>query len=384
MSLQRGMKISGILAIFALAATLAAQRSAPTPDPATPAGKLLQQIISESDLANKRALLEQFVSTFPDHDAAAWVDEQLMDSYRSANEPDQMLAVGERLLTIDPMDFTTAQTCLNTALQMKKDPDLVLKWAEIISDIADRLAHSPKPTDANEISEWEIRLSNARMVEIYTESVLYEAAQQTKDPYKVIELGEALALHNADSEYASPMAELLFKAYLETGDNEKAFALAKTMLARSPNDVQMLLNLASMYKSRKQPEKALSLAKQAVDLTNTEMTPEGMSDAQWEPRKIALRSFGEYLEGVIYATAEKWSDADVELRASLPGIQRPQSKAEALYYLGLANYRLAEKGDAQRASDALLFSKQSADIPSSFQQQARQNAEAIRAKFQLQ
>ena len=115
-----------------------------------------------------------------------------------------------------------------------------------------------------------------------------------------------------------------------------------------------------------------------------EMTPEGMSDAQWEPRKIALRSFGQYLQGVIYAAAEKWSDADVQLRASLPGIQRPQSKAEALYYLGLANYRLAEKGQAERAPDALLFSRQSADIPSSFQQMARKNAEAIRTKFQIQ
>ena len=112
-----------------------------------------------------------------------------------------------------------------------------------------------------------------------------------------------------------------------------------------------------------------------------------ISDKLKEPettRKIALRSFGQYLQGVIYAAAEKWSDADVQLRASLPGIQRPQSKAEALYYLGLANYRLAEKGQAERAPDALLFSRQSADIPSSFQQMARKNAEAIRTKFQIQ
>jgi len=236
MSLQRGMKISGILAIFALAATLAAQRSAPTPDPATPEGKLLQQITAETDLANKRALLEQFASTYPDNDATPWVDEQLMDAYRSANDPDKMLAIGERLLAIDPSDFMTAQTCLNAALQMKKDPDLVLKWAETISDISDNLAHSPKPADENEVSAWETRVGNARMVEIYTESVLYEAAQQTKDPYKVIELGEALALHNSESEYTLPMAELLFKAYLTTGDGDKALTMAKGVLERSPND----------------------------------------------------------------------------------------------------------------------------------------------------
>jgi tetratricopeptide (TPR) repeat protein len=277
-----------------------------------------------------------------------------------------------------------AQSCLNAALELKKDPELVLKWSAIISDIADRLAHSPKPGDQNQTAAWETRIGDARMVEIYSESVLYEAAQRAKDPYKVIELGEALAVQNADSEYALPMAELLFKAYLETGDTDKALALAKGTLERSPDDVQMLLDLASLYKSKKQPQQALALAQQAVDLTNTNMLPDGMSDAQWEPRKIALRAFGEYLEGVIYATTGKWSDADAKLRASLSGIQRPQSKAEALYYLGLANYRLAENGDGGRASDALLFSRQSADIPSSFQQLARQNAEAIRLKFQLQ
>ena len=378
------MRISGTLAILVLAvATLAAQRPAPTPDAATPEGKLLQRIASETDLANRRSLLEEFTSAYPNHEATGWVYEQLIDAYRSSDEPDKLLAAGEHLLALDPTDFTTAQNCLNAALQMKKDPDLVLRWAETISSIADQLAHSPKPSDESEAAAWETRASNAKMVEMYTESVLYEAAQQSKNPYKIAELGEALALHNPESEYAIPMAELQFKAYLETGDSDKAFALAKGMLARSPDNVQMLLNLASLYKSRQEPEKALALAKQAVEVTNSEMTPEGMSDAQWEPRKIALRSFGQYLQGVIYAAAEKWSDADVQLRASLPGIQRPQSKAEALYYLGLANYRLAEKGQAKRAPDALLFSRQSADIPSSFQQMARKNAEAIRTKFQI-
>ena len=379
------MRISGTLAILVLAvATLAAQRPAPMPDAATPEGKLLQRIASETDLANRRSLLEEFTSAYPNHEATGWVYEQLIDAYRSSDEPDKLLAAGEHLLALDPTDFTTAQNCLNAALQMKKDPDLVLRWAETISSIADQLAHSPKPSDENEAAAWETRASNAKMVEMYTESVLYESAQQSKNPYKIAELGEALALHNPESEYAIPMAELQFKAYLETGDSDKAFTLAKGMLARSPDNVQMLLNLASLYKSRQEPEKALALAKQAVEVTNSEMTPEGMSDAQWEPRKIALRSFGQYLQGVIYAAAEKWSDADVQLRASLPGIQRPQSKAEALYYLGLANYRLAEKGQAERAPDALLFSRQSADIPSSFQQMARKNAEAIRTKFQIQ
>lgn len=380
------MRLTVILAILllALGALAAAQRSMPTPDPGTQEGQLLQRIWDESDLSNRRALLEEFVASYPNHSATAWAYEQLMDAYRSANEPDKLLAAGERILAIDPGDFTTAQSCLNAALQMKKDPDLVLKWTETLSSVVDQLVHSPKPDDESEAQAWETRVNNARMAESYSESILYEAAQQTNDPYKKIELGEALALHNAESEYKVPMAELLFKAYVQTGDTEKALALGRETLAQSPIDVEMLLNLASLYRSRQQPEKALALAKQAIQWASVQETPEGMTDASWEPRREELRSFGQYTEGVIDATMGKWSDADAQLRACLPGMTTPESKAEVLYYLGLANYRLAEKGQAQRASDALLFSTQSADIPSHFQQLARKNASAIRSKFQIQ
>ncbi|HZR29871.1 MAG TPA: hypothetical protein VFA71_13920 [Terriglobales bacterium] len=372
------------MSLLALGALAAAQHPAPKPDATTEEGRLLQQIADESDAANRRALLEQFVASYPNHPATAWAYEQLMDAYRSANDPDKLLAAGERILALDPGDFTTAQSCLNAALQMKKDPDLVLKWTETLSSAVDQVVHSPKPDDESEAQAWETRVNNARQAESYSESMLFEAAQQTDDPYKKIELGEALALHNPESEYKLPMAELLFKAYLKTGDTEKALAVGKETLAQSPIDVEMLLNLASLYRSKQQPEKALALAKQAIQLADVQETPEGMTDASWEPRREELRSFGEYTEGVIYATMGKWTDADVQLRACLPGIAAPESKAEVLYYLGLANYRLAEKGQAQRAPDALLFSTQAADIPSHFQELARKNASAIRSKFQIQ
>jgi hypothetical protein len=55
--------------------------------------------------------------------------------------------------------------------------------------------------------------------------------------------------------------------------------------------------------------------------------------------------------------------------------------AEALFYLGLANYRLAEGGQKERAGDAVRFSQQCAAIPGPFQVPARTNLKAIRAKY---
>jgi hypothetical protein len=363
---------------------LGAQRQMPAPDMNTEEGKLLQQIADESDVQRKTQLLEEFAARYPNNAATAWVYEQLTDSYRSSNEPDKLLASGERILAIDPFDFSTAQTCLNAALQMKNDPDLVIKWAETLSNIADLLSHSPGPSDENDTTAWETRVTSARLASAYSESALYEAARQSHDPYKILALGATLAQHNSESDYTVPMAKLQFSAYLQIGDTENAFHLAQTTLKRAPANVEMLLNLASLYRGRHELEKALKLTQHATVLTNQQETPEGMNDSEWTQRQQELLCFAEYLEGTVYAATGKWSDADVQLRASLPGIRSRQNTAEALYYLGLANYRLAEQGDLQRASDALLFSTLSADIPGNFQQLARQNASSIRTRFQLQ
>jgi len=59
-------------------------------------------------------------------------------------------------------------------------------------------------------------------------------------------------------------------------------------------------------------------------------------------------------------------------------------KAETLFYLGLANYRIAEAGNIERARDALRFSEQCAAIPGPYQARARTNTRAIRTQYRVQ
>src|SRR5208283_86082 len=68
----------------------------------TPEGQLLQQASQEEDAAKKLALQEQFVTQYPQHEAAPWVYEQLLSGYLKANDADKALAVGDKMVAMPP------------------------------------------------------------------------------------------------------------------------------------------------------------------------------------------------------------------------------------------------------------------------------------------
>src|SRR4051794_22679238 len=73
-------------------------------DAEKPEGKILQQIMQENDATKKIPLLEQFATQFPKADQTPWVLEQLQSLYVKANQPDQVIAAGDKLLAVDPED----------------------------------------------------------------------------------------------------------------------------------------------------------------------------------------------------------------------------------------------------------------------------------------
>jgi hypothetical protein len=128
----------------------------------------------------------------------------------------------------------------------------------------------------------------------------------------------------------------------------------------------------------------VEMSRKAVEVMTAKPKPEGLTDADWQTRKTQIIGRAQWMEGVVHATANKWAAADKALRAALPGIgNSPEIKAEALFYLGLANYRLAEAGQTERARDALRFSQECASIPGRFQAPARQNAKAIQSQYRI-
>jgi tetratricopeptide (TPR) repeat protein len=374
-----------LMVLFAGAWTATAQHHKPaTIDAGTQEGQLLQQIGGETDQAKKLAMLEDFAAKYPKHEGAAWVYEQMMDAYSKAGQYDKVFDSGEKLLALDPADVETAYACLQAA-EAKKDPDQVIKWSARTSALARKAAEAPKPTEADAVDAWTHQVDYAKQVDVRSEYSLYATMLETTDPKKRIQLGEALEQRNPQSQYLAQMAQPRFIAYMQTGERVKAVALARTVLDKDQSSVEMLLAVADSEQTAKHWDSAAALSKKAAEVAAAKPKPEGVADADWEKWKTQMTGQAHWTAGLAYAGAAKWLLADKELRIALPGVKSDNAMfAEALFYLGLANYRLGEAGQTERIRDALHFSEQCAVIPGRFQAPARTNVKAIQARYHVQ
>jgi hypothetical protein len=137
----------------------------------------------------------------------------------------------------------------------------------------------------------------------------------------------------------------------------------------------MLLVVADHYlQTKKEPEKLQAYAQRIVEVMKTKPKPDGVSDADWQKRKDSISGLAYYISGKHHFSGNKFSQADTQLRAALPLIDAAL-KAETLFMLGLANYKL------ERIQDAATFNRQCAAIKSPFQARAQQNLKAILSQY---
>jgi tetratricopeptide (TPR) repeat protein len=377
------MQLSGYLSmaiVFAL--PLFADRTKVDINTETPEGQMLQAIGTEEDPAQKRLLLEQFLEKYPMHPAVLWVQGQLQPIYVKAEEYDKAFAVSEKLLEADPADVEIAHGALKAA-ETKKDPDLVARWAVITSEAARKAAAKPKPEDEDEAEAWQRRVDYAKQVDVYTEYALLNAALMAQDPAKKIEIAEKLAERNPKSQYLGQLDPVLFLAYRQVNNNEKALEIAERTLATDSSNEDMLLFAATTYFDQKAHDRSLEYARKAVEVMKEKPAPEGVSAEQWEVRKKQVMGSGLWLQGMIYAGQRKYAEADRVLREALPYLEGNNAMlGPALFNLGLANYQLGQK-NSKLIIDALRFNQECAKIPGPYQAQARKNVAAIQSQYRL-
>ncbi len=341
----------------------------------TPEGQLLQKAGLEEDAAKKQALQEEFVAQYPQHEAAGWIYEQLLIAYVKANDGDKAVAVAEKLAAIPPECVEVAQQSLKAA-ELKKDPDLVLKWSAKTSELAQKVIASPQPTAADEVENWKARVDYARQVNTYTEYSLYATALTTADPKKQAALIESLQQRNPKSEYLAKAADTLFVAYQKSGQTDKAVALAQQVAATGSPSEDMLLVLTQDAAKKKDRDKVHAYSAKLEELVGSRPKPEGVADADWTKRKNAILVFAYSVNGEQYFNEGKLAPADQELRKALPLVEDgTPTKPEVLFFLGLANYKM------EKAQDAYNFFKACAAVKSSYQAQANKNLLAIRTQY---
>jgi hypothetical protein len=373
-----------ILMVLSLAAFGQRHKTPEEVNAEKPEGALLQQIMQENDPAKKAPLLEQFATQFPKAEQTGWVLEQLQAIYVKANQPDQVIAAGDKLLAVDPEDPEAALQCLKAA-ETKKDAASIRKYAVLTSANARKVSESPQPKDADEVKAWKQTVDYANQVDNYTDYALYRAALEATDPKAKVELLEPLQQKTSTGEYAVKGRTQLFLAYRQVGATDKALAVAEKILATDQSEEDMLLVVADNYvQTKKDPEKIHAYSAKAAELATAKPKPEGVSDADWAARRNQIAGYAHYLNGKQYSVENKAAQADQEFRKALPAVEASPGlaaiKPEILFHLGLFAYGQA-KSSPEKAQESANFFRACAGLKSPFQAKAAANLKAITTEY---
>jgi tetratricopeptide (TPR) repeat protein len=363
-----------ILIAFSLTA-FAQRHSISEVDTEKPDGKVLAQIMQTDDQAKKTALLEGFLDQFPKADAVPWAMEQLLAIYVKANDPDKVLAMGQKLLVVDPDETEAALQCLKAG-ETKHDLELVKKYSALASTLAKKMMAVPQPTDPEQVDTWKQEISYAKQVDAYCEYSLYKVFTESRDPKVTLEFGELIPQRYPQGQYTGKLDNSMFLAFRQTGQDNQALALAEKVLATDQSNEDMLLMVAGNYmQNKKEPEKVHAYCAKLVEIMSAKAKPEGVTDDAWAGRKASVIGLAHYMNGSLYFNEKSYPEADTELRGALSFVDNnPATKGEVLFNLGMANYNM------KKTQEAANFYRSCAAIKSTYQAQAAKNLQVLKAQ----
>jgi tetratricopeptide (TPR) repeat protein len=302
-------------------------------------------------------------------------------NYAKTEQWAKAIDAGEKVLGIDGTDHEVAFGNLKAA-EALKGLELIRKWAVRSSDVSRKVIESAAPADEEEKEQWKQAVERAKGMDTYSEYALFTAAAGIlNQPKELTLLVETLEARNPKSQYLGQIYAPYVYALQQSGEKDKAIASAENAIQNGHSNEDLLILVAGSYIEKKSPEKVLEYASQVVQNLESKPKPENIGDADWEKKKNALLGGAHFMMGVTYSGQNKLAEADKSLRAALPLIAADQqTQAEALFHLGLVNYKLsrAQKNKA-RMKDALTFTQQCAAIKGRFQAQANKNLAVIKS-----
>jgi tetratricopeptide (TPR) repeat protein len=323
----------------------------------------------------------QFGDEFPKDDNLPWVLEQLQPAYAEAGMFDKAIAVGDRLLALDPADVDAANQNLKAAEQTK-DAETIHKYAKQAWAAAELAAKGSKPAGMTQ-ADWDKQADFCRSVKTYAEYAVFALAPKDNNDRReeVLKWVEEL---NPQSTYLAgakqPPGNTLTAS---AASSAEAVKQAQQAISTDPNNVDALATLSEAANEANDFPHVLEYTARLLELLNGPR-PQEMSEADWKLRKDRYTVPALWLNGITNSLRNNFSQADRALRAVLPYIRgNPQLLSTGLYHLGYVNYQLAEKGEPNRVFEALKFNQECAQIKSNYQEQAIKNIAAIKSEFNI-
>jgi tetratricopeptide (TPR) repeat protein len=261
----------------------------------------LNDINAATDPAAKLKLIDAFSAAHPEGDLQILADEQYVNYYLNAKQYDKVFEYGEKLLALDPDNFSNAVNMVRAANE-KGDTERLFAAGEKASGIVQRFKAQPPPAGTSP-EAWKAdqqqKLESVKDNRDYIEQSLMNAAYQQKDATKKATLLVRFATVFPDSPNAGQALSAAAVTYQQAQNRPKMLETANSALAKDPDNLGILLLLADDYSEKgEQLDKAEAYAKKATSLCDAAKKPEGMSDADWQKqinlqKGLALSALGQ-------------------------------------------------------------------------------------------
>src|SRR3989475_1639435 len=319
----------------------------------TPEDKALAEINAATDPAQKLALIDKFLAEYGKGDMAVVAYELYIAHYMAAKDYDRAYDYGEKLLGVDPDNFSAGVNMVRAA-QEKADTRKLFAAGERVAASVARFKAQPPPegTDAAAWAEQKARaLAEAQDNINYVQYTLFNAAYQTREPATRVAMLERFVAAFPDSPYTVNAQALAPTTYQLAQNYPKMLDAAAKVLARDANNLSMLLLLSDYFSEKgEQLDKAEGYAKKAVELVGSAKKPEGVTDEQFQQqlalqKGLALSSLGE-----IYINRKRDALALENFKAATP-LLKPDAftYARNQYRMGFALLNLKRTAEARAA-----------------------------------
>ena len=350
--------ISTILPVFVLlAAAPRPARAQITQHVGVPAGsdedKALTAITASTDPAQKLALIDKFMSDFGKGDMERLADELYVEYYVAQKNDAKVYEYGEKTLALAPDDFDVAVTLVRTAADAG-DTDRMYGYAAQAGAIVQRYEQQPAPvgTDASTwTAERKQAIGGDQDSINYVAYTFFSTAFKVADPNAKAALMVRYAAAFPDSQYTAQAEFIAPMSYEQAKNYPQMIAAANAVLAREPNNVDVLLLLADYYsQGGAHLDLAAADAKQALAALGTAKKPDAISDADWQKQVALQTGLAWSTLGQVYITQKNEAQALTAFQTAAPLLKaNPASYARNQYRLGFALLNLKRDADAKQA-----------------------------------
>jgi tetratricopeptide (TPR) repeat protein len=309
-------------------------------------GEQIELIQHQVETSKKIEQMERFIQRFPTDQAVPHYLEWMQSYYLRAGQADRVLAMGEKLLALHPLDFDAALRCQQAAV-LKKDGALMNRWDESVEALAAQIVTAQQPKGLND-EIWKQNVEVAKGMLAEREYKDYKAAFEAPSAKLKAQMFEDFLRKYQKSQYEAQTWPQLMSLYRNAGDNTRATIAAYRVLSRDEDDPDALLLISQILLERRtEHAKAIANANHVLQTVPRRPKPENYTAAEWERRKAHYIGTAHLQIGNAYVNQNNFIQADKFLRASLPFVKGIEgTEAAVVFYLGWANYQMEQYKEA--------------------------------------